>query len=382
MYLTARLIGVFTYCIALCSTCLLLLQTKNTKKIKWILLVYLIALTAMGYLYVPDTSADLFRLLRSSELFASRPFGDLLYYLSKTNTPGATIYFYFVGLLHNPHILPALSAFIDFSLLFSIMVSEVKRTPTKGTYVALALFIFMSSSCLMDSISGIRNMMSYCIIAWCLYREFALKKNFLAHLPLYLIAASLHAMGQVLLIYRVFLFCFEKTSFLGRIFKFIISIALLLLIIVYAQKFLSGILEKGNGYYTSNQEGTKEAYIWAIIVSAFKWLVAIYEVKILFGIRKWIKEHNPSDPLFNMTRLLLPLIIIAPILSIFIPIFFGRIMMFVSIFLIPITIMLFKSLPTSKSVKSVAIKLLFLSLITLGISCTRGYLCSLKFFVS
>lgn len=382
MYLTARLIGVFTYCIALCGTCLLLLQTKNVTKIKWILFVYLIALTAMGYWYLPDTSADLFRLLYRSEMLASRPFDDVLYHLTQINTPGASLYFYLVGLFHNPHLLPGLSAFIDFALLFSIFNSEVKRASAPGMYVASVLFLFMSSNCLMDSISGIRNMMSCCIIVWCMYREYALKKNFLWHLPLYVLAASIHSLGQVLFIYRVGFFCFEKTSLLGRIAKVVISIGLLVFIFSHTQGFLNGILDKGNSYYTSAEEGTGFFYIWGTVSSVLEWGIAVYEVILFAKIKRILQTNNPNNPLFNFMRFLIPIVIAAPICSIFSPVFFVRLIMFTYILLIPITLMLIDGLPTHTKRNSFRLNLFLMNIAMLGLCCTRGYLSSLKFFIS
>lgn len=382
MYLTARLIGVFTYCIALFSTCLLLAQTKNAKKIKLILFVYLIALTTMGYWYLPDVHADLFRLLHISESLSSFPFDDVLYQLTQTKVPGAFLYFYLVGLFHNPHLLAGLSAFIDFALLFSILNSEVKRASIPGIYVASALFLFMSSPCIMDSISGIRNMMSCCIIIWCMYREYALGKNFLVHLPLYVLAASIHSFGQMLLIYRITFYCFEKTSILGHIFKMLISAGLLMFIFSHATTFLDGILEKGSSYYTGHQEGTSYFYIWGMVISVMKWILAVYEVVLFAKIKQNLQIINPYNPLFNLMRFLVPVVIVAPICGIFSPIFFGRLVMFAYILLVPITLLLVEAMPTVTKRYNFRLNLFLVNIIMLGISCTRGDLCSLKFFIS
>ena len=78
---------------------------------------------------------------------------------------------------------------------------------------------------------------------------------------------------------------------------------------------------------------------------------------------------------------MLPLLIIS-FLSIFLSTtIFYRVLMFISIFMLPTTLMLLKSIPNYKQ-KKIQLNLLFMSLIILILSSARGDLCSLKFFLS
>lgn len=381
MFLTARLFGICTYVFLLSLTCLSLKYTNNNKKLEIILFLYLCALVLMAFLFVPYISADLYRLAFISERYASMPFDTILQEILDNRTPGCVLYLYLVGKLNNYHFLPAIAVMIDFSLLFSILKSEIKRNLTKGSFVASALFLLMSSSIFMSSISGIRNMLAYSIIIWCVYREFILKKSFLIHLPLYLVAASFHTMGQVMLIYRIVFFLFEKNNLINRIFKILLSMFLVIIIVKYGQYFINGILEKANNYNESFQAGTEFFYIWGAISAGIQFIVTIYEINLFYKLKKYFKQQLRNFEVDNIIHFLLPLLIISFISLFFSYVAFARVQMFLFIFLLPTTLILIKNIPEFKQ-KKIQFKLFFISFVLLLISCTRGDLCSLKFWVS
>ena len=382
MFLTARLFGIFTYVFLLFGTCLSLKYTDNSKKIKLILFFYLFCLVSMAFLFVPYISADLYRLAYISEKYALMPFDTILEELLTSRTPGNVFYLYLIGKLNNYHFLPAIAVLIDFSLLFSILSCEIKRNQTKGCFVSSSIFLLMSSSIFMSSISGIRNVLAYCIIIWCIYREFILKKSFLIHVPLYLIAASFHTMGQVMLMYRIVFFLFERNNFfINRIFKILLSIFLVLVVIKYGQYFINGILEKASNYNESFQAGTEYFYVWGAISVCIQSLAIIYEISLFYKYKKYFKQKSQIFQLNNIICFSLPLLLISFSSLFFSYVAFGRIQMFLFLFLLPTTLILLKSIPEYKQ-KSIQKKLFFISLILLLISCTRGDLCSLKFWVS
>ncbi len=382
MFLTARLFGIFTYVFLLFGTCLSLKYTNNSKKIKIILFFYLCTLVLMAFMFVPYISADLYRLAYISEKYALMPFDTILQELLNSRTPGSVFYFYLVGKLNNYHFLPAIAVLIDFSFLFSILNYEIKFNYIKGSWIATSLFLLMSSSIFMSSISGIRNVFAYCIIIWCVYREFILKKSFLMHLPLYLIAASFHTMGQVMLMYRIVFFLFEKNNFfINRIFKILLSAFLVIVVIKYGQYFINGILEKASNYNESFQAGTEYFYVWGAISVCIQSLAIIYEISLFYKYKKYFKQKLQFLQLNNIIYFSLPLLLISFSSLFFSYVAFGRIQMFLFLFLLPITLILLKSVPEYKQ-KRIQKKLFFISFVLLLISCTRGDLCSLKFWVS
>lgn len=381
MFLTARLFGILTYVVLLFWVCLSLKSTSSIKKINIFLFLYLCALLLMAFLFVPPISADLYRLAYISSLYAEIPFDSFLQIICDSQIPGADFYLYLIGYLKNYHFLPAISVLIDFSLLFSILNCELKRSKTKGSFISSSLFLFMSSSVFMTSISGTRNMIAYCIIVWCVYREFVLNKNFILHLPFYLIAASFHHMGQVMLIYRVIFFLFEKNNIANYIFKILMGMSLIVIIIKYAPNFIAGILNKFDAYSGSFQKGEEYFFIWGAIISVVQYFLCIYIVFLFYKFKEYFKYQADYINLTNIIHFLIPLLIIAFLSSFFSYVTYGRILLFINIFLLPTIVMLLKTLPQKRQ-KNIQIKLLFISFIILIITCTRGDLCCLKFFES
>ena len=100
-------------------------------------------------------------------------------------------------------------------------------------------------------------------------------------------------MGQVMLIYRIVFFLFEKTeSPIKNIFKILISIFLIVIILKYGQYFLNGILDKGISYTNEYQEGEGFSYIWATILSIIKLFVLLYEIFLFYKFREYFKQKG------------------------------------------------------------------------------------------
>ena len=77
MYLYGRLVGVGTYSITLLIICLLILIMPR-KKVGSILFLYTIALSIMGFLYVPASGADLYRIIDYMHQYASLSFEKII----------------------------------------------------------------------------------------------------------------------------------------------------------------------------------------------------------------------------------------------------------------------------------------------------------------
>ena len=169
MNLYARIIGVGCYALSLLII-MGIIQHQSRKEAKLTLSVYLIALVLMGYFYKPNISADLYRYVKNMHYYSLFSFADIQPIAIKTTHPGAVLYLYIIGQLGNDSLLPAISAFIDLILVFSVIKCEAARNKFTGVEICDALFFLMSTGILMGMISGIRNTMAYCIILWCLYR--------------------------------------------------------------------------------------------------------------------------------------------------------------------------------------------------------------------
>ena len=379
MYIVGRLLSLIIYAIILVAVCFIITNSQNKKKINCVLNLYIIILGIMGYFFIPHTGADLYRLLNTMKYYSNGDWSDIKYRILESSTPGTGLYFCLVGNLNNDHLLPAISAIITFSFCFYILKSESDDPDTKPVYIALALFVFMSRGLMMQIISNIRTIMALSICAFCVYKEFYKKKNLIAILPLYIIGASLHAMGQVIFLYRIIFLLIEKNKNPMQIcFRLVCTGAWLGVIWPFGQKYISALFEKGDAY-VSAQNGYN--YIWEKILSAMSLLLLIYFLKILSEQKKIQSDKNlENESVLNLARYIYPLLFI-DIIAFFVEFnFFQRLSWYMCILTMPLMLSVFKLVNDPQKEKVLRENTIAYCTFMLALACARGDLCSLKFF--
>ena len=89
MYLTERLVGVLVYAAFLVLACLVISSSK-TKRVGMILLIYNCLLAAMAFMFVPNTGADLYRLVPIMHNYSQFNFQEIWRIALNSSTPSAT----------------------------------------------------------------------------------------------------------------------------------------------------------------------------------------------------------------------------------------------------------------------------------------------------
>ena len=118
MYLIERVIGIATYSIILLLICQFIAKSKNNNR-KKILNIYLLCLVLMAYFFVPPPGEDLYVIIPVMKSYASLSTTDLLLTLTTRETPLASLYYHIIGKFNLPGLLPAITALIVYSNIFS-----------------------------------------------------------------------------------------------------------------------------------------------------------------------------------------------------------------------------------------------------------------------
>lgn len=357
MYLTERLIGVISYTIVLLAVCFFV-KRCNINNLKRILFVYLIILVLMAFFFVPPLGADLTRINRILDSYHYYSFSDLISEAKITSTPMANLYYWCIAKINIKGLISACTTFIVFNNLFYIIIDYSKKNKVNPKSVALMIFVIMSSGFFMEVLSTIRDMLAYSIIARCFYNEFYNKKNMLKNIPYYIFAFLFHqsviALIGIRLIYLTF---FEKQ--MKNYLKFIVLIVILVLS-MQLSKYMIMSVDKYNLYLNNKTY----SLIWEYIKGGIESLI------ILITIFNYKKINKNNFYKYNLLIMLLSLLYLNQY-SIFV-----RFTYFNMFMMMPIFIESFNYYINKKKI----LIIIMLSVIMLGLACTRCDLSSLKFF--
>ena len=386
MYIFSRILSLMIYCLILVIVCIFIKNITKKKLDIIILKLYIMVLFVMGYFFIPHEGADLTRVIIAMNSYRDLNFSGLLYEILNSTTPGVPIYYYLISKLNNVQLLPAISAFIIFTFCFGILINILVRKDStiKTSDIAISLFVFMSRGLFLQSISNIRTMLSLAILAWCIYQEFYNNKTFKYLSYFYLLAASFHVMGQIILVYRIVYFIFGRSrSKIRKIMK-IISIAAIVLVSLYgADKYINNILKLFNLYNSATISGEGYSYIWERILSVITIIYCLYLIKYYKHSNKLksysIAREKTRVSTIKLIAYLYPLLWI-DVAAFFVEFnFFQRLSWYIAILCIPLVVFTLREDNLTRK-KHQKILILFSTLVLI-LACIRGDLCSLKFFL-
>lgn len=387
MYLIGRVISLIIFVIFLLGVCISIKYSRSRKISILILKLYIAILSMMGYFFIPHTGADVTRLIPLMMSYKNTSISNLLVYLTNTSAPAVTFYYFILAKMNNPHLLPAITAFITFSFCFGVLINILRyEKKIKGIEIAISLFIFMSRGLTLQIISNIRTIMSLSIIGWCAYQEFYRNKKIKSLIFLYLLGASFHVMGQVMFLYRIFYFMIENSkNKLHKLMKIALTIFILVIVCIYGEKYLNNIFQKTSSYLNSSLSGTGYVYLWEKILSIMSIIVCIYLIRWFnhsnkINIKKR-KQDLGSRSTKKLIKYIIPLVVI-DILVMFIEFnFFQRTSWYLTILCIPLTVYTIREGKGLKNSIKYQRMLIIFSVVMLLLACARGDLCSLKFFI-
>ena len=377
MYLTARLIALIIYCVLLVGACVGLDVLKNKRLV---LASYLIILSVMGFLYVPDYTADLYRLWIMFEHYAHMSFLEIFSEIQYLGTPLVPIYFHCVGYLKNPHWLPAINAFFTFLFCFTILYKASRKYELSGYRMSIVLFFFMSYGLLMPAITNLRTSLALSIVCYCIYREIFDKISILYHIPLWVIAILLHTSAMVMFLIYILFFTFLNLFSIKK-FQFLIqNIVILVAGSMFGGFYLQKALIKGQNYLEASIEGTAYFYIWELIICLFLALTTLGIIGLFVTAKPWFKRQLSFYE--NRFLLFMSVLAIINLLAFCVEYTLGvRINFALLILDIPLLAMILSNATLSrKRRRLIQGTVLIAGIILLGLVCSRGSLCSIKFF--
>ena len=372
MYLFERLFGLLVYYVTLLIFCIILSKIKDNKKIKRILLYYLICLCTISYFYLPAATADLSRHYESLELYSSISYSSFLDLLLTNNSPLSLVFFRYIGMTNNYHLLPFFTCLIYYGILFSLLNDFCKRYDINGKDASKSLFFLMIGGKLLGIISGVRNGIAFMLLIKCFYNEFILNKSIFHNIIYYLSSILMHPSSLIIIAIRfIFMFFEKQKSFVKKVFNVFLIICFGFLFVKYGQNLLNYTLEKGLSYIN----GGDYFYIWEHLIS---FIYIFFTIIILLSFRKKI---NCDTNIKKLSNFILFLCIITLAFS-FEHSIFTRFQGFISLMFVFYFSFFLKEIRNLK-IKSLTYSFLyyFVIILILIISITRGDITGLKFFI-
>lgn len=368
MFLFERLVGVGIYSAILVAVCYSISRFKSNKSVRIVLFVYTIALALMGFFYVPYKTADLYRTYEFLDYFRTFEFKDFLETYKNSSTHAANIYYWIISKTGENRLLPAITAFISYSCIFYVFRKTMEKYNISKQNFAMALFFYMAIGNYMFVITGIRTMLGISLVAFCFFRETVEKKFRLYHILIYIIAAFMHNLAVVVILIRLIVPLVSKsTSALRRMAYIMFFVAISAFIAFNMRELLDAVLERAERYIN----GEMYSYFWEYVIGAF---VVVISLIALIKVR--IKEYGEGElsqmKVFSLVCVILALALCFEFTT------FHRLTTYVCAITATPLLMVYLDKRATKNEQTL---FMFASAILLFITCARGSLCSLKFFV-
>ena len=276
MYLTSRLVGVFTYFSLIALTFFLIGETSK-RGIKGILIFSVIALSVMAFLFKPMRGADLFRIYEILDVWKHSSITIILDHMKNNSTPVADFLYFAIAKTGINPLLPAFSCLIFYSCSFFILYDSSRRFELTNYQVSLVYLFFMSTGRFIEVVSGIRTMLAFALIALCVYQEMVCKRRSIWFYLFYLLAALIHSAALVAVIARILFLPLQKGGIKQRIWGFFLSICILVLASIYLRTEIETALNTAFSYVASSSY----SYIWEYIIGAI-WLIVLLMIKMKY----------------------------------------------------------------------------------------------------
>lgn len=246
----------------------LIIKKSNTKHVKLAIISFVIILTVMAFLYNPLKTADLYRIqeaLKSHYLPMATT--TLFEKIADSNTPVANIYYFIIAKTGNVRLMPAITALIYYSIVCYIAYDNAKEKKYSSSILASSILMFMSFGQFLEVISGIRTMLSFSIISYCVYEEQNKNKRVLFHIPIYIIASLIHPVGLIASLVRITAYILKESK--GRVITKVATICAIIAVMFIGQNIILGAFEKGSNYINSESYKYTWEYIIGILTIVF-----------------------------------------------------------------------------------------------------------------
>lgn len=376
MFLFERLFGICAYMIVLILVCFILVKTNVSCKA--ILGIYLICLCVMAFFYKPYITADLYRIFVQMDYFSTMDF-NLFWndYALESSIPISRLLFWIFGNIGINSLLPVFSGFFCYTLIFYIIIKTKQLYDISNKTIAIVLFFIMTTSMYISVIGGIRMMLALTMIAFSFFRATVEKRITLIGILFFISSIFIHEMSIVVIAIVAMTLLFDSNK---NILKRIgLGVTFGIIGIVFAFKFNDTVYD----IYLKFLEyvfGDKHSDIWEYLMG-FLIIISLILISVKYH---YIRRENEYINVNKCNLATVFSICIAICFCFEFSIFFrfgGHVALLFSIPSMMITLektrgkasLIFKGIDLRTIV-------ILLSCIIALISCTRGSLCSLKFF--
>lgn len=375
MFLLSRLIAISIYVLLTVVSVYILGRVKKTQT-KIVLVAYLIILCIIAYLYYPYQTSDLYRVRMYVHDCASMSWSELFNAIVNgtsglSSTPMAMVYYKIIGGIGNDNFIPAISCFIIYGMLFYILYDYKINHDISNKVFSMAIFLLMAMDFFMPSIATIRSYIATVLVVYCIYRENMKNKFGCINIILYLISLMMHNIGTALIIFRVIVFLIFNDNNKTKI-KRTIGVVVVLVCAVLFYHYYSSMITTSISNAIGYIDGDVYSYAW-------EQMICIIQTIFIFVIM--LRSYSAGifkNSLVGYHKMLTLSWILLVIFNIEFS-FLMRWCFFTEILALPAVMELVNVELINR--KNRTYKLLFtIIFITLILACTRGYLCSLKFW--
>ena len=369
--------GVVIYAFLLGFFYLKIKNSRDNINISRLLRTYTFILCIMAFLYIPAETADLSRWRIIGEGWKSLNFSEFLnMYVSKVSTPVGYLFIYLCQKTGIDGLLPLLCALLFFYNTFYIVNGMSKIYNNEGDveypkYIAIGLLFLMCSGRFLETISGVRCMVAFSVVAKCFYCETIENKSILKSVVPYLLACLLHSAVIPLVALRMFAMIFEKKKSYWRLLVNVIAFGLMAFIAVrYGSGYIDASIEKANGFIANNVY----SYSWEYIIASLQFVIIIVLLAKYYRLYR-MPGSGVDNIAFIITILSVVEIILIRSYSIY-----HRYIGFSTFISIPLLVyVLQREYQQSRYNFGKFIKAI--CMIVLVLACLRGNLCAYKFFM-
>lgn len=371
--LVERALGVGTYALLLLVVCNGISVSKRESLRKW-LVFYVCVLSVLAFFYKPGATADLSSLIGYMHSWALWSPSEALERCLHSTTPLYLAYFWIIGQFGSDGLLPAITCFIYYSLVFSCFWHMSIKYETQSKSNAWGVALFMSFGVFVEVISGIRSSLAIAAVFWCCVREILLGKNPFANVLAYMAASLIHPLGLFLTLLRFFVLLIQKAqSRYQRLAYLLVSVFGVATIVLLGPEYLTAMLDKGVSYAV----GVRYSSFWETIIHLILIVVSISLIKKQRG--DGFKADSTIQNLVIMQIAILVVVIAGFFLDYAI---YHRLSTYLGMYSALVFPLILQSEETTPGVATNYIKAVKMAIVVmLLLACARGNLSGYKFFL-
>lgn len=270
----------------------MLLSSIIVKK-KYILKYMIVFAAVIGFmsfhLQEPNQASDLYWHYQTLNSFKKLGFAYFSIFNKSESLPLYGLYFYVISLLPDIRFLPAITAFVVYSLNFYLVYRISKKYELHKRSVIILMIFILCNLNYSGVIMGIRFNLAISVCVLGLYLDLIEKKSLLVTLPLYVLPVLMHSSVFIIILLRLLII-----PFWGKM-KNIIAIGLIVVIFILLKELpfiISYLPFAGINQSIDELFYKADLYLQNIEQGAF-WTVPYYACLIIFfsyiGIRFFLK---------------------------------------------------------------------------------------------